>query len=69
VKNIPTHLSEGNLKTHFDTVAPVTDVKIAFKGTRHRKFCFVGYKTEEAAKKAVEHFNNTFIGLNRVTVS
>lgn len=50
VKNIPTHISEGNLKKHFESVGPVTDVKIAFKGTRNRKFCFVGYKTDEAAK-------------------
>ena len=47
----------------------LTDLKVARKsdGTS-RRFAFVGYKTEEEAKKVAEWFNRTFIDSTRITV-
>ena len=42
VKNIPNTMSEAQLKKHFDSMGEVTDVKVAFKGNKNRRFCFVG---------------------------
>lgn len=75
VKNIPKYMTENQLKTTFQKFGKVTDVKIIFKGDVHRKFCFIGrrfveagFKDEEAACKAKDFFNNTFIGTSKITV-
>ena len=51
VKNIPKHLKEVDLATHFSQKGgTVTDAKIMYKNDRSRKFGFVGFKNEEQAK-------------------
>ena len=35
---------------------------------RNRKFCFIGYKTDELAEKAIKNFNNTYIGLSKISI-
>jgi multiple RNA-binding domain-containing protein 1 len=49
VRNIPNTFSENQLRKHFETVGEVTDVKIVFRGTKNRRFCFIGYKSESDA--------------------
>lgn len=45
VKNIPANADERKLAQVFSKVGEVTDCKIAHKGNKSRKFCFIGYKT------------------------
>lgn len=52
VKNIPTNITEAQLKKIFEAKGEVTDVKIIFKGTQNRRFCFVGFKNAPDAEKA-----------------
>lgn len=70
VKNIPKHMTETRLRTHFgSTGATVTDAKIIrTRDGRSRLFAFVGFQTATEARKAVNHFNNTFIDTSRITV-
>jgi len=66
VRNIPTNVDEKKLKEIFSKFGPVTDVKVCLKGNTHRRFCFIGYKSDNDAKKAKEYFNNTYIQMNKV---
>ena len=70
VKNIPKHMTEARLRTHFgSTGATVTDAKIIrTRDGRSRLFAFVGFQTATEARKAVNHFNNTFIDTSKITV-
>lgn len=68
VKNIPSNCDEGKLKQVFSKVGEVTDCKILQKGDKSRKFCFIGFKTEQEAEKARNHFNNSFVGTSKVQV-
>ena len=38
------------------------------KGTKSRKFGFVGFKTEQEAAAARKYFNNTFIDTSKIMV-
>jgi multiple RNA-binding domain-containing protein 1 len=38
------------------------------KDGKFRQFGFVGFKTEEEAKKAIEYFNETFIDASKIQV-
>lgn len=61
VKNIPKTITEQSLKEIFEQKGEVTDVKIIFKDKVNRKFCFIGYKSEQNALDAQKYFNNTYI--------
>ncbi|KAI0236715.1 Multiple RNA-binding domain-containing protein 1 [Massospora cicadina] len=69
VKNLPKHLKEDRLKSHFAKQGHVTDVKLmrASDGTS-RKFGYVGFKTDKEAKAAVRFFNGTFIDTSKISV-
>lgn len=69
VKSLPAYLSDVRLKEHFGQRGLVTDVKLMTRpdGTS-RRFGFVGYRTEEEAKDALQYFNNTFIDTSRIKV-
>jgi len=70
VKNLPKHLTNERLHKHFtnDGEWAVTDAKICFHGAKSRMFGFVGFKNEQHAKKALKHFNQTFIDTSKVEV-
>lgn len=68
VKNLPKHLTEEELARHFAKDAKVTDAKIMMKNGRSRLFGFVGFKSEEEAKKAKEYFNNTYLHTSKLSV-
>jgi multiple RNA-binding domain-containing protein 1 len=58
------------LKTHFAKVGVITDAKLKYtKDGKFRQFAFVGYKTEDEARKAIEYFNNTYIDASKIVVS
>uniref|UniRef100_A0A060T6X4 Multiple RNA-binding domain-containing protein 1 n=1 Tax=Blastobotrys adeninivorans TaxID=409370 RepID=A0A060T6X4_BLAAD len=73
VKNLPPHVTEEKLRSHFSKVsgstAAVTDVKL-MKNHRgkFRGFGFIGYKSEDDAREAVKFFNSSFIGTSRISV-
>ena len=70
VKNLPEKIKEEKFREIFSSVGgEITDLKLCFtkKGV-FRKFGFVGYKTEEAAKKALDHLNKTFINTSKIAV-
>ncbi|KNZ77947.1 Multiple RNA-binding domain-containing protein 1 [Termitomyces sp. J132] len=76
IKNLPTYITPARLREHFEQKghgAPggtLTDFKVARRqdGTA-RRFGFVGYKTEEEARKAKEWFDRSFIDSARISVS
>ena len=68
VKNLPKHLTEDRLKSHFSAQGVVTDAKIMRKGIKSRLFGFVGFKTEQEAAKAKAYFDKSFIDTSRVSV-
>ncbi|EGR30187.1 RNA binding motif protein 19, putative [Ichthyophthirius multifiliis] len=68
VKNIPTNIDEKKLKEIFSKQGVVTDVKICFKGQKHRRFCFIGYKNSQDAQNALIYFNNTYLQMNKLSV-
>lgn len=70
VKNLPqSGVNEEDLKKHFADIDNVTDIKLKYNdfGT-FRRFAFVGFKSQEAANKAVEKLNSTFIRTSKIVV-
>ena len=51
---MPKHLTEERMMSYFqnDGQFSVTDVKIMHKGRKSRQFGFVGFKSNQHAKKA-----------------
>jgi multiple RNA-binding domain-containing protein 1 len=69
VKGIPKHLTEARFREHFSKIAAVTDARIMqTKDGRSRQFGFIGYRTAEEARRAVEYFDGTFVDTSRVNV-
>lgn len=64
VRNLPPTLSDGDFRKHFAQQDVVTDAKLL----ANRRIGYVGYKTPEAAEKAVKYFNKTFIRMSRIGV-
>lgn len=69
VKNLPSYLSDVRLREHFAAKGTVTDVKLMRKPDgSSRKFGFVGFRSEEEARAALEYFNRTYIDTARIQV-
>jgi len=69
VKNLPAHLDDARLKSHFSSQGHVTDVKLIRRQDGvSRRFGFVGYSSESDARAAMEYFNRTFIDTSRIVV-
>ena len=72
VKNIPKHCDEKRLRKHFDSHGrdlEVTDVKVMrTRDGKARQFGFVGFRTAEAAARAMEQFDRTYIDTSRISV-
>lgn len=64
VRGLPSSMKEDDFRQHFSTPAPITDAKII----AHRRIGYVGYKTPEAAAKAVKYYNKSFIRMSRIGV-
>ncbi|EOD47853.1 putative pre-rrna processing protein [Neofusicoccum parvum UCRNP2] len=64
VRGLPPTLNEAEFRKHFAQRDAVTDAKLL----SHRRIGYVGYKTPEAAEKAVKYFNKTFIRMSRIGV-
>ncbi|XP_077290382.1 putative RNA-binding protein 19 [Arctopsyche grandis] len=69
VKNLPNQVTVDKLKNVFSQKGEITDVQLKYtKEGKFRNFGFVGFKTEEQAKAAQEHFNGTCIQTKRIVV-
>lgn len=68
VKNLPPYLSQDAFAKHFSGHAAPTDSRLqSSKSGKSRRFGFVGFNSEEEAAKAVEHWNNTYIGSTKIS--
>jgi len=57
------------LKELFSQKGIVTDVQLKYtKDGKFRQFAFIGYKSEEQAKLAQSHFDQTFIDTCKICV-
>ncbi|WFD35547.1 Multiple RNA-binding domain-containing protein 1 [Malassezia cuniculi] len=70
VKGLPPYVSDARLREHFSQKGAVTDVKLMRRpdGTS-RRFGFVGFRTEDEARSALEYFDRTYLDTARLSVS
>ncbi|XP_020663005.3 putative RNA-binding protein 19 [Pogona vitticeps] len=69
VKNLPNGIKEERFRNLFAAFGTLTDCSLKFtKDGKFRKFGFIGFKSEEDAKAALGHFNNSYLDTARVTV-
>ncbi|KAL9001040.1 MAG: hypothetical protein Q9169_000524 [Polycauliona sp. 2 TL-2023] len=57
-------MASDDLQRHFSSQSDITDARLI----PHRRIGYVGYKTPEAAIKAVKYHNKSFINMSRITV-
>uniref|UniRef100_A0A8C4XFY5 RNA binding motif protein 19 n=1 Tax=Erpetoichthys calabaricus TaxID=27687 RepID=A0A8C4XFY5_ERPCA len=69
VKNLPNGLKEDRFRSMFAAFGTLTDCCLKFTADgKFRKFGFVGFRSEQEAEKALQHFNKSFIDTSRITV-
>ncbi|XP_045743531.2 probable RNA-binding protein 19 isoform X1 [Mirounga angustirostris] len=69
VKNLPNGMKEERFRQLFASFGTLTDCSLKFtKDGKFRKFGFIGFKSEEEARVALNHFNKSFIDTSRITV-
>ncbi|NXF08254.1 RBM19 protein, partial [Smithornis capensis] len=69
VKNLPNGMKEDRFRKLFGAFGTLTDCCLKFtKDGKFRKFGFIGYKSEDEAQTALNHFNKSFIDTTRITV-
>lgn len=64
VSGLPPTFSNDQLKNHFSSRFQITDAHVLPK----RRIGFVGFKSPEAAKEAVNYFNKTFVKMSKISV-
>lgn len=70
VKNLPpSGVAEKEIRKHFEDIDNITDVKLMYNQAGiFRRFAFVGFKSSEAADRAIEKLNNSFIKNNKLSL-
>ncbi|XP_074061946.1 putative RNA-binding protein 19 [Macrotis lagotis] len=69
VKNLPSGMKEERFRQLFAAFGTLTDCSLKFtKDGKFRKFGFIGFKSEEEAQNALDHFHRSFVDTSRVTV-
>ncbi|XP_071445939.1 probable RNA-binding protein 19 [Hetaerina americana] len=69
VKNLPNSITADKLKEIFSSKGTITDIQLKYtKDGKFRQFGFVGYKSEEESKAALEYFNNTYLNATKIKV-
>lgn len=64
VSGLPPACSNDQLKKHFSSRFQTTDAHVLPK----RRIGFVGFKSPEAAKEAVDYFNKTYVKMSKISV-
>lgn len=68
VKNLPPYLTQDAFAQHFSDYSLPTDSRLqSSKSGRSRRFGFVGFQSDVEARKAVQHWNNTYIGSTKIS--
>lgn len=63
-------MKEERFRQLFAAFGTLTDCSLKFtKDGKFRKFGFIGFKSEDEARTALNHFNKSFIDTSRVAVS
>ncbi|NXJ31338.1 RBM19 protein, partial [Ciconia maguari] len=66
---LASQMKEDRFRKLFAAFGTLTDCCLKFtKDGKFRKFGFIGYKSEDEAQTALNHFNRSFIDTSRVTV-
>ena len=69
VKNLPKNIKEETVRSIFEEEGELTDLKLCYTDTgKFRRFAFIGYKTEDQAKAALLHFDNSFVDTSKITL-
>ena len=69
IRNLPKNIKEDRVRSIFVAKGELTDVKLCYtKDGKFRRFGFIGYKTEDQAQAALQHFNKSFIDTSKITV-
>lgn len=69
IRNLPKNIKEERIRSIFASKGELTDIKLCYtKEGKFRRFGFVGYKTEDQATDALQHFNKSFIDTSKITV-
>ena len=69
IRNLPKNIREERIRSIFAAKGELTDVKLCHtKDGKFRRFGFIGYKTEDQAREALQHFNSSFIDTSKITV-
>ena len=70
VKNLPKHCDDRRLRIHFEAVLgshEVSDVRVMkTKEGKSRQFGFVGFRSAEAAARALKHFDKSFFDTSKL---
>lgn len=70
MQNLPIYVDNEKLKVHFEKQGQVTDVCVIKTAEgKSRKFGFVGYRSEQMAKRAQRFFHGTFMDTCKIAVS
>ncbi|KAF9764546.1 Multiple RNA-binding domain-containing protein 1 [Nosema granulosis] len=69
IKNLPHFITEAEIHKEFSTQGEITDL-FMLKDTsgKFRRVCFVGYKDEESAEKAVKKLNGIYLHNHKIGV-
>ncbi|NXE44068.1 RBM19 protein, partial [Ptilorrhoa leucosticta] len=69
LSSLLSQMKEERFRKLFAAFGTLTDCCLKYtKDGRFRKFGFIGYKSEDEAQTALNHFNKSFIDTSRVTV-
>ncbi|XP_023938521.2 probable RNA-binding protein 19 [Bicyclus anynana] len=69
IKNLPNKVTVEKIKEIFGEKGEVTDVQLKYtKDGKFRNFGFVGYRTEEQASAAREHFDSSYVNSMKINV-
>jgi multiple RNA-binding domain-containing protein 1 len=65
----PLKISDEKFREHFSKVGTMTESKLKYtKDGKFRQFGFVGFKSEEDARKAIDYYNNTYIDASKIQI-
>ena len=69
IYNDDLQITDTKLKELFSHKGLVTDVQLKYtKDGKFRRFAFIGFKTEEQAVAAKEHFDKTYIDTCKISI-
>ncbi|RCN52420.1 putative bacteriochlorophyll 4-vinyl reductase [Ancylostoma caninum] len=69
VKSLPSNCTEASLRSFFKKYGTLSDCTLKYtKEGKFRKFAFVGFDSEENAKKALQETNQSYMGSARLQV-